>query len=260
MDSYENVTRFDTDSAPVGIDNRCTGCISHVSQDFIGPLRETNRPIKGFGGSRTEGVKVGTLAWKWEDDEGATHRFLIPNSFYVPSGQVRLLSPQHWAQSQRKRKVKDPAHKHGTISQTNSDNITLMWNDRCSRLTVPLSKGSNVATFHLATGYTRYDEFCMEANIDHKDENIIPSMEAPMSKETLAKPEPGVWGRDLHAKFLQGPEIEEESSRKREDPYQLDLSTEGNDIKDIENSMETSPSLGLLRTHQRFGHISFRKL
>ena len=36
-----NVVRFDTDSATVGIDNRCTGCISHVAQDFIGQLRES---------------------------------------------------------------------------------------------------------------------------------------------------------------------------------------------------------------------------
>ena len=89
-----------------------------------------------------------------------------------------------------------------------SSNITLMWNDQCSRLMVPLSKGSNVATFHLAIGYTRYDEFCMEAKVDHRNEDVIPNMEAPMSKEALAKPEPGVWGRDLHAKFLQGPEDE----------------------------------------------------
>ena len=62
MDPHENVTRFDTDSAPVGIGNRCTVCISHMSQDFIGPLREANRSIKGFGGTRTDGVKIGTLS------------------------------------------------------------------------------------------------------------------------------------------------------------------------------------------------------
>ena len=28
-----NNVRFDTDSAQVGIDNRCTGCISHVAED-----------------------------------------------------------------------------------------------------------------------------------------------------------------------------------------------------------------------------------
>ena len=262
IDSYENVTRFDTDSAPVGIDNRCTGCISHVSQDFIGPLRDTNRSIKGFGGTRTNGVKIGTLAWKWEDDEGVVHRFMIPNSFYVPTGQVRLLSPQHWAQSQRQKKVKEPIHKYGTISQTSSDNVTLLWNDRQSKLTVPLSTGSNVATFYLANGYTRYDEFCMEANIDGVRDEVIPSTEAPMCKEVLTKSEHGIWSKDLHAKFLQGPDDEDELSEPRQDPVQLDLAIgQGIDTgkKELRDT-EANPSLGLLRAHQRFGHISFKKL
>ncbi len=56
-----NTLRFDTDSAKVGIDNRCSACISHVPQDFIGALTDSNRTIKGFGGLRTTGVKVGTL-------------------------------------------------------------------------------------------------------------------------------------------------------------------------------------------------------
>ena len=56
-----NIARFDTDSAPVGIDNRCTGCISHVAEDFIGPLHDSGKALKGFGGSRTQNVKVGTI-------------------------------------------------------------------------------------------------------------------------------------------------------------------------------------------------------
>ena len=52
-----NSVQFDTDSAPVGIDNRCTGCISHVPEDFVGDLRDRSKSIKGFGGSRTNNVK-----------------------------------------------------------------------------------------------------------------------------------------------------------------------------------------------------------
>ena len=135
-----------------------------------------------------------------------------------------------------------------------------MWNDRRSNITVPLSRGSKVATFYLATGYTRYDDFCIEAKADQNDNEIIPSTEALMSKEALAKPEPGVWSKDLHAKFLQGPVDEDESPRNKEDPYQLDLTIESGRSMDAKGDMETSPSLGLLRTHQHFGHISFKKL
>ena len=57
-----NSVRFDTDSAPVGIDNRCTGCISHVAEDFVGQLRDSDKSIKGFGGSRTSQIKIGMLS------------------------------------------------------------------------------------------------------------------------------------------------------------------------------------------------------
>ena len=44
--STEREVRFDTDSAQVGIDNRCSACISHVKSDFEGPLRKSDRVIK----------------------------------------------------------------------------------------------------------------------------------------------------------------------------------------------------------------------
>ena len=54
----ERVTKFDTDSGPIGVDNRCSGCISHDIHDFIGPMKDCNRAIKGFGGVRTYDVKM----------------------------------------------------------------------------------------------------------------------------------------------------------------------------------------------------------
>jgi hypothetical protein len=97
----ERRVRFDTDSGEIGVDNRCTACISHDPADFEPhSLKPTNRVVKGFAGSVTANVQVGTLVWTWENDEGVTTTFRIPNSYYVPSGSVRLLSPQHWAQTQ----------------------------------------------------------------------------------------------------------------------------------------------------------------
>ena len=90
---------FDTDVDTVGIDNRCSACISHCIDDFKGPLRDTKRSIKGFGGTRTANLKMGTIVWKWADNEGKVHKFCIPNSYYSPTGGVRLLSPQHWAKT-----------------------------------------------------------------------------------------------------------------------------------------------------------------
>ena len=83
-------TSFDTDSGPVGIDNRCSGCISNKSSDFDGKLRPVKRVIKGFGGSHTYTAMMGTIKWRVEDDSGKVHTFRIPNSYYVRDGGVRL--------------------------------------------------------------------------------------------------------------------------------------------------------------------------
>jgi Ni,Fe-hydrogenase I small subunit len=51
--THQNKVQFNTYSEPIGIDNRCTGCISHKIEDFDGPLVKSTRAVKGFGGSRT---------------------------------------------------------------------------------------------------------------------------------------------------------------------------------------------------------------
>ena len=47
---HANTSIFDTDSKDVGIDNRCSACISHDIRNFIGSLSDSNRSIKAFGG------------------------------------------------------------------------------------------------------------------------------------------------------------------------------------------------------------------
>ena len=92
---------FDSDAGSIGIDNRCSVCMSHKIDDFIGIPKESKRTIRGFGGTKVSNVMTGTIKWRWQDDDGGIHEFRIPNSYYVPDGGVRLMSPQHWAQSQR---------------------------------------------------------------------------------------------------------------------------------------------------------------
>ena len=59
-----NHQMFDTDSCPVGIDNRCSDCISHKIEDFIDTPMDSNRINKGFGGSTTNNVKTEPILWK----------------------------------------------------------------------------------------------------------------------------------------------------------------------------------------------------
>ena len=62
-EKHNLTTTFDTDSKVVGIDNRCTACISSDANDFIGDIRPSGRVIKGFGGTKTTGIMTGTIKW-----------------------------------------------------------------------------------------------------------------------------------------------------------------------------------------------------
>ena len=79
----ERIVKFDTDAKPIRVDNQCSACISPYIEDFIGPLEDTNKTIKGFAGAQTNNPKTGTLWWQWSDDSGKMHTFQIPNSYYV---------------------------------------------------------------------------------------------------------------------------------------------------------------------------------
>ena len=57
-------------------------------------------------------------------------------------------------------KRKEKYGKYGTVCQTTVEDCTLTWNDKKNKLTVPLSENSNVATFYLASGYGKYNDFC----------------------------------------------------------------------------------------------------
>jgi len=155
-------TRFDSDSARVGIDNRCSACISHDINDFES-VHECNKVIKGFGGSKDTAVKTGTLVWNLEDDQGMVHKLRIPNSYYAPNGQARLLSPQHMAHA-----LKDPL---GTGETTNGKECQLYWMNKQFTRTVQRDE-NNVFTFDLAPGFSNYHAFCSE--VRNEDPTEIP--------------------------------------------------------------------------------------
>jgi hypothetical protein len=62
----ERMVTFDTDSVPVGVNDRCTGCISNRIEDFEGPMVKSNGATKGFGGSRTTGMHGN--GWTMQDE------------------------------------------------------------------------------------------------------------------------------------------------------------------------------------------------
>lgn len=253
---YQNVAIFDTDSKGVGIDNRCSACISDDIDDFEGAVHETDRVIKGFGGTRTTGVKVGTLKWKWHDDEGKLHTFRIPNSYYVPNGEVKLLSPQHWA-----KEMKDTKPIEGTGEETNSKEITLYWNQRKHKLTIPLAPTNNVATLRLAPGYTKYQAFCAEAGYDDDDEPVVAQPATLISDDEDEATSEVPIDADLYCEPCSPPTPTTPS------PTEFDLNgTEEQRkqapviIEEEEDRQPTTEAAEFLKIHQQFGHASFKKL
>ena len=145
---------MDTDSQSIGIDNRASACISHVASDFIGPLYHTNTKIIGYNGTKTGNLKIGTLRWKWSDDQGRDHIHTIPNSYYSPDGRTRLLSPQHWSQTYK--------GKHPPTCTTTSTAVILQWDTFIK--TIPLGSNDNVATLYSSPGYDKFH--AMQTTLD----------------------------------------------------------------------------------------------
>ena len=252
---------FDSDAESIGIDNRCSACLSHKIEDFIGTPRESKRTIKGYGGTKISNVMTGTIKWKWLDDNGGIHEFKIPNSYYVPEGNVRLISPQHWAQSQRNQFGKNL--KYGCDTQ--HDKMVLYWNNETSdnRLTVPISDTNNVATFELAPGFNKFTLFCEEAKIDYESELISPSTTC-MSVEMS--------NLNDHEK-MESTNAIETNWPKLKAPINESLKTgfslkgeQGKDLITSEDRMSNHKvgqkkiEAELLEIHQKYGHVSFYKL
>jgi len=166
---HDDTTPFDTDSKLMGVDNRCSGCMSRDINDFEGPAIPTNWTIKRFAGLRTANASTGTIVWKWLDNKGAEHKFTMPNLHCAPESNVCLLSPQHWAKTQN-----DNTPIEGTGETTLSHKSTLFWGQRQHKLTMPLGKADNVPTFQAAPGFKRHAAFCADCEIDPKEELETP--------------------------------------------------------------------------------------
>ena len=268
----ERGVQFDCDSVTVGIDNRCSGCISHEATDFVGRLKNTNKTIRGFGGITTFRVMQGTLKWKWCDDDGKVHTFLIRDSYFIPQGKVRLLSPQHWAQTRPTR-----TQREATGEWTGNQTCQLKWHDGKSlkTTTVPIDvKGNNLATFELAPGYSGFNAFCAklginigiegdilyEANpIEINETHIIPN-EDP--EEPEAPEEPDLHPQDKGPGKFRTEKPETQREFHLAGPRTSDPEAKAPVVVEDEEDRpgEITPTSELLQNHYKFQHISFKKL
>jgi hypothetical protein len=267
---------FDTDSDLIGIDNRCSACLSSRKEDFDGPLVDTNISIRAYGGARIKGnIKRGTMVLQWFDNEDFLHEFRIPNSYYVPDIPGRLLSPQHWIKAQQDTKP----HPRGTYTENFADCYILYWGQRQHKLVVPVDPATNCFTFSTAPGYTSYETFCKAALVDDDEEEhspllvfdseLEPSFVSDDEDDDANETSSDIDNDDILDLDEEGETHHHVSRTQREAPavieFDLDGPTEARAempivIEDEEDRIKESPSAEFLRYHHRFGHCSMKKI
>jgi len=152
-DAIKSNLTFDSDSYPILVDSGASYTISNDINDFIKPPKESNIRIKGYNGSYSK-TKVGTVKWNIQDDNGKVHSITLPGTYYVPDAEIRMLSPQHWAQ------VANDIR--GTSSTTFGDIMVLRWNKLKYQKIIPICpKGTNnVGIMSSPAGIKKYLHLC----------------------------------------------------------------------------------------------------
>ena len=134
VEDHENNFKYDTDSFKIYIDNCCSRSMTFNKNDFVTELIKDPANVKGFVNASQNLQYKGTVSWKIDDDNGLAHEIHIPNTYYSPKSKYRLLSPQHWSQTEREKY----GMKHTAHCVTWDDKIELYWDHNNYKQTVPL--------------------------------------------------------------------------------------------------------------------------
>jgi hypothetical protein len=246
-------TRFDTDSVPIRIDNCCSQSLSHDILDFIpdtihdSPQRVT---IKGFGNSSTPILQCGTIQWRILDDNGNERNIIIPNSYYVPSSGVRLLSFHHWAQETSQ------VYNHGIVCITYGDQIILKWDRQTYQKTVTIIPTScNTGVMWTVPNNSKYTAF--HSLLLTKGLHTIASPPShPLIYVEVTNTDDIMESIDDDDDMLNGELDLEEREIIRDNTRQIPAHHE----RALRNAENQKLEAELLLYHHRFEHVSFSKL
>ena len=262
---------FDTDSFVIAVDNCATRSITNDLSDFVETRQKTKlSTIKGVS-RLIQVLRQGTIRWNICDDKGKTHEILLPNSFYAPQAPMRLLSPQHWAQSLAvAQKTQD------ATCTTTAKNVQLKW-DTFTK-TIPLDICTNFGLLSSSPSYQKSSTF-----IDaHEDTPTPICLRAqvricndPQDNEKLAN---AAQTLQPTKKVTFAPEVEEHQQlklrhaiRDLEDSPDATTIFEKDSAEPIAFNIDEPPlepedpelpdaQQELLRWHLQLGHLSFKKL
>jgi hypothetical protein len=239
------IMHFDTDSYDILVDNCCSQSITNSLQDFIKPPKSSDMRIKGFNGQTTQ-TKVGTVRWRIHDDAGRIHCILLPNTYYSPHAESRLLSPQHWAQIAK--------NGRGTKCTTYHDAIILEWDNQKYKRTIPINhRTRNVGIITTPAGISEYLQECDKYEKEHQViafpttiENDDELHEVTDNEEELA---------DHDTTSTQNISSEGAKSKERASPVQIGFDEAQKDIVD-EHPTFLDDVQEYMHWHYRLNHAS----
>ena len=263
--------QFDTDSFIIGLDTYSSRCVSNQRSHFknLRPTPSQYGSLKEIGGVAP--IKgIGTLNWRVEEDFGATHQLLIPNSLYVPKSPKCLLSPQHLAQ------VSPRSQRNSTLLEMRHDRGILHWGPEGKfRRTGMINKSSNTPNIFSAPLCHKFQKYCAMANMECSmcetefvcyPAHIIPDDDSSVSSsEGSPDDAPIITTRPDNEDNNMTPDRSHTlSDHQDENMTEFLTRDEFRQVHVIESDEEalsaTIPYAELLRWHYRSGHMSFHKL
>ena len=259
---------WDSDGQQLMVENGASASITPHLTDFISPLKPINSKVKGIGG-HAQATYKGTFQWRIQDDQGRSHRFTLPNSYYVATAPSRILCPQHLAQMA---KDNHPLPL-GTGEVTGDEYIQLFWDQRKYVKTIKLDPRRNTGMTHTAPGIHKFKDFLAQQAIQTPgpccfDTHVIPDDddEESLQPPDLIQPQT----QEIQPQFpLQqsGPSTTPQEQLEKTMPTttQIDFAPlpqteKPNLIEEEEEPSKLNPSDELLRWHYKLGHTPFTRL
>ena len=267
-ENQNEAIHWDSNGQQLIVDNGASASITPHLTDFISPLQPINSKVKGIGG-HAQATYKGTVQWKIQDDQGQSHHFTLPNSYYVATAPSRILCPQHLAQT-AKDNYPLPL---GTREVTGDEYIQLFWNQRKYIKTIKLDPRRNIGMMHTTPGIHKFKDFIAQQAVQTPhpccfDTHVIPDEDDEASLQPPDPIQPQI--QEIPPQFpLQqiGPPTTTEGQKEKTLPMttQVDFTPlqqkdKPNFIEQEEEPTKLNPSDELLRWHYKLGHAPFKLL
>ena len=173
-DNQNKAIHWDSNGQQLMVDNGASASITPYLTECITPPQPINSKVKGIRG-HAQVMYKGTVQWKVQDNRGQSHRFTLPNSYFVATAPSRILCPQHLAQT-AKDNYPLPL---GTGEVTGDEYIQLFWNQCKYVKTIKLDPRRNIGMTHTAPGIHKFKDFVAQQAVQTPcpccfDTHVIP--------------------------------------------------------------------------------------